>query len=186
MDCLSPIVFACVLNQFCGYWLFSDALHFAISMSLKLKEENKIIPSFERLMEDDSIISGELSLLASNIRKVVINVLNFFLSFFKKYENRKAHNMIFLMLDSRFKSLCIISSFVAREQGDVLVEEYDRKTLYLMLVKCHEHLHSLVRWNKNCIDQNIFWAWLQFWYFWANCKHKWTNKRTYEEGVAGF
>jgi hypothetical protein len=37
-------------------------------MSLKLKVENKIILSFESLMEDESIISNELSLLASNIK----------------------------------------------------------------------------------------------------------------------
>jgi hypothetical protein len=72
-------------------------------------------------------------------------VLDSFLSFLKKYENKKAHNMISLMLDPSFKSLHIISSFVGREQGVALVEEYDRKTLYPMLVKCHEHLHPLVR-----------------------------------------
>jgi hypothetical protein len=33
-------------------------------MSLKLKKENKIIPSFESLMENDSIICDELSSLA--------------------------------------------------------------------------------------------------------------------------
>jgi hypothetical protein len=57
-------------------------------MSLKLKEENKIIPSFESLMEDTSIIYGELSLLASNIRRDVINVLDSFLSFLKKHEKK--------------------------------------------------------------------------------------------------
>jgi hypothetical protein len=107
-------------------------------------------------MEDDSIIFNELSLLASNIRREVINVLDSFLSFLKKYENRKAHNMISLMLDPRFKSLRIVSSFVGREQGVALVEEYDRKSLYPMLVKCHEHLHPLVRLNRNCVDQDIF------------------------------
>jgi len=125
-------------------------------MNLKLKEENKIIPSFESLMEDDSIISDELSLLTFNIRREVINVLDFFLSFFKKYENRKVHNMISLMLDPRFKSLRIVFSFVGREQGVVLVEKYDRKSLYPMLVKCHEHLHPLVRLDRNCADQGIF------------------------------
>jgi len=79
-------------------------------MSWKLKEENKIILSFESLMEDDSIISNELSLLAFNIRRVVISVLDSFLSFLKKYENMKAHNMISLMLNPKFKSLCIVSS----------------------------------------------------------------------------
>jgi hypothetical protein len=107
-------------------------------------------------MKDDSIIFDELSLLSSNIRREVINVLNSFLSFLKKYENMKVHNMISLMLNPKFKSLCMISSFVGREQNVALVEEYDKKILYLMLVKCHEHLHPLVRLNRNCVDQYIF------------------------------
>jgi len=83
-------------------------------------------------------------------------VLDSFLSFLKKYENNKAHNMISLMLDPRFKSLCIISSFVGKEQSVALVEEYDRKSLYIMLGKCHEHLHPFVRLNRNCANQDIF------------------------------
>ncbi len=62
-------------------------------MSLKLKEKNKIILSFESLMKDDSIISNEWSLMAFNIRREVINVLDSFLSFLKKYENKKVHNI---------------------------------------------------------------------------------------------
>jgi len=60
--------------------------------------------------------------------------------------------MIFLQLDLRFKNLRIVSSFVGKEQGVVFVEEYDRKSLYLTLVKCHEHLHPLVRLDRNCVD----------------------------------
>jgi hypothetical protein len=56
------------------------------------------------------------------------------------------------MLDPRYESLHIVSSFVGREQGVVLVEEYDRKSLYLMLVKCHEHLHLLMRSKMNFDD----------------------------------
>jgi hypothetical protein len=41
-------------------------------------------------MEDDSIVFYELSLLGSNIRREVINVLDSFLTFLKKYENMKA------------------------------------------------------------------------------------------------
>jgi hypothetical protein len=107
-------------------------------------------------MEDDSIIFYELSLLAFNIKKELINVLIFFLSFLKKYENKKVHNMISLMLDPRFKSFCILSSFIGREQGVGLVKEYDRKSLYPMSVKCHQHLHPLVRLDTNCVDQDIF------------------------------
>ncbi len=49
------------------------------------------------------------------------------------------------MLNPRYKSLHIVSSFVGREQHVVLVGEYDRKSLYPMLVKCHEHLHPNIQ-----------------------------------------
>jgi hypothetical protein len=124
-------------------------------MSLKFREENQVLPSFENLMDDDSIVNDELFLLASNIRREVINVLNSFLSFLNVYDKRKTQNMISLLLDLRFKSLHIISSF-GKEQGVVFVEEYDRKSLYPMLVKCHEHLHPLVISKTNFVDQNIF------------------------------
>ncbi len=87
VGCLSPIVSMCVLNQSHGHWLLSDALHFAISMSLRIKEENQILPSFKTLMDDDSIAANELALMASNIRKEVCGVLDFSLSFLTKYEN---------------------------------------------------------------------------------------------------
>jgi hypothetical protein len=121
-------------------------------MRLKFREENQVLSSFESLMDDDSIISDELSLLVSNIRMESINVLDSFLSFLKVYDKKKAHNMISLMLDPRYERLHIVSSFVGREQGVVLVEEYDRKSLYLMLVKCHEHLHPLMRSKMNFDD----------------------------------
>jgi hypothetical protein len=50
----------------------------------------------------------------------------------------------------------MIFSFVGKEQSVALVEEYDKKILYLMLVKCHEHLHPLVKLDRNCVDQDIF------------------------------
>jgi hypothetical protein len=64
--------------------------------------------------------------------------------------------MISLMLDLRFKSLRIISSFVGQEQGVSLVEEYDKKFLYPMLVKSLEHFHPLVKLERNNVNQNIF------------------------------
>jgi hypothetical protein len=121
-------------------------------MNLKLREESQVLVSFESLMDDDSVVSDELSLLVSNIKREVINVLDSFLSFLKVYDKRKTHNMISLMLDLRYKSLHVISSFIGKEQGVAFVKEYDRKSLYLMLVKCHEHLHPLVRLERNSAD----------------------------------
>jgi hypothetical protein len=76
-------------------------------MSLKLREENQVLLSFESLMDDDSVVNAELSLLASNTRKEVMNVLEFFLSFLKVYDKRKSHNVISFILDPRYKNLCI-------------------------------------------------------------------------------
>jgi hypothetical protein len=50
-------------------------------MSLKLKEENEVVVSFERLMEDDSLIVDELALVDLNIRKEIFGVLDYFFSF---------------------------------------------------------------------------------------------------------
>jgi hypothetical protein len=93
-------------------------------------------------MEKESIIVDELTSFASNIRKEVCVVLKSFLSFLRKFEEKKAHNMFSLMLDPRFKSLSLVSSFIGREQGVAIAEKYDLKSLYPML-KCHHHLHPL-------------------------------------------
>jgi hypothetical protein len=62
----------------------------------------------------------------------------FFYFFFFKIKKEEAHNM-FLMLDLTFKSLCLISFFVGQEEGVNIMDEYDRKPLYRMLLKCYHH-----------------------------------------------
>jgi hypothetical protein len=68
-------------------------------------------------------------LFTSNIKKKICDVLDFFLSFLKKYEEKKDHNMFSLMLNPQFKSLCLVSSFVGCEKGIFIVEKYDQKSL---------------------------------------------------------
>jgi hypothetical protein len=55
-------------------------------MSLKFRDEIDFA-TFDNLMEKDENIVYELSCLTSNIKKVV-QVLDFFLSFLRKYEER--------------------------------------------------------------------------------------------------
>jgi hypothetical protein len=121
-------------------------------MSIKFKEESHFLPSFETLMDDDSIIINELAFITSRIKREVSWVLDSFFSFLTKYENKKTCYMISLILDVRFKSLCMVSSFVEREQSVNLVEVHDKESLYSMLVKCHEHLHPLIRSNRHHVD----------------------------------
>jgi hypothetical protein len=89
VDCFCLVVSACVLNQYSGHWLLSDALHFDISMSLKLKEKPKNAQSFKTLMEEDFGVIVELICLAFNIRKEVCGVLDIFLYFLKKFDEKK-------------------------------------------------------------------------------------------------
>jgi hypothetical protein len=46
-------------------------------------------------MDDDLVVINELSLLASNIKREVINVLDSFPSFLRIYDNGKAHYGLF-------------------------------------------------------------------------------------------
>jgi len=59
--------------------LLSDAFNFAISISLKLKIKHENAVSFQTLMEEDYSMALEFICLASNIKKEVCMVLNFFL-----------------------------------------------------------------------------------------------------------
>ncbi len=52
-------------------------------------------------MEDDMVVALELSMIPSNTRIQVCDVLNGFLSFLMKCEKKKAHNVLFLMLNPR-------------------------------------------------------------------------------------
>jgi hypothetical protein len=60
--------------------------------------------------------------------------------------------MFSLMLNLRLKSLFIIFSFVDREQGVPIVQEYDSKSLYRMMLKCHEHFHPLIEFQRSVIN----------------------------------
>jgi hypothetical protein len=124
---LSLVVSACVLNQSRGHWLIFNALNVTITMNLKLKEESGISFNLQDLIDDDSIVAQELSLLTFNIRREVSDVLDGFLSFFKKHEENKTHNMLSLMLNPRFKSLRLVSiSYWSKARSISIVKEYDQ------------------------------------------------------------
>jgi hypothetical protein len=83
VDSLGLVVFTCISNQFRGHWLLNDALNYATFMSPKFRDEIDYA-TFDNLMEEDGNVTYELSCLASNIKKEVIQVLDYFLSFLKK------------------------------------------------------------------------------------------------------
>jgi hypothetical protein len=109
------IVITYILDQW-GHWLVGDALHATISMSIKLKEEiNHFV--LDTLMKNDSKMDIDwLGTLIMNMKKVICGVIDSFLSILTKYDERKIHNMLSLMLNLKFKILKFFSSFIGCEQ----------------------------------------------------------------------
>jgi len=72
------------------------------------------------LIDDGFGFFLEFTLFDSTIKKEICDVLEF--SFlFKKYE-KKFHNILFLMLNPKFKSLHLMFSFIGCEEGVCIVE----------------------------------------------------------------
>ncbi len=84
-----------------------------------------------------------LSLFASNIKRKGCGVLKSFLSFYIKFCNFFFPTCYLLMLDLRFKSLCLIFYFIGYKKGVNIVEEYDIQSLYRMFLKCYHLLHPM-------------------------------------------
>jgi hypothetical protein len=40
-------------------------------------------------------------------------------------------------------------------EGIVIIEEYDKKSLYPMFIKCHNHLHHVLEYEVGCVDLMI-------------------------------
>jgi hypothetical protein len=63
--------------------------------------------------------------------------------------------MFTLMLDPRFKTFCLVYSFIGHEQGKAIVEKYDKKSLFPMFLKCYYHLHPLVEFERGIVEQKV-------------------------------
>jgi len=59
------------------------------------------------------------------------------------------------MLDPKFKSFHLMSSFIGYEQRVAIFEEYDERFLYLMLLKCYHDLHPMIKSKSEFFDQTM-------------------------------
>jgi hypothetical protein len=57
-------------------------------MCLKLREIFEILATLKNLMDDDSMVAFESTLLISNIKKEACNILEFFFSCLMKYDKK--------------------------------------------------------------------------------------------------
>jgi hypothetical protein len=79
-------------------------LNVAISINLKLKEKMNCPLILDTLINDNLSLDIE-SREPYNEREEVCEIIDSFLSFLTKYDERRTHSMLSLMLDPRFKSL---------------------------------------------------------------------------------
>jgi hypothetical protein len=94
--------------------------------------------------DDDFGLNIELGAFAKKIKKEVIGVIDFFLTFLTKYNEKRMHNRLALLLDFKFESLQLIYSFIGCEHRVAIANEYDRKSWIIMLLKIYHYLHPLL------------------------------------------
>jgi len=61
---------------------------------------------------------------------------------------------MFFMLNFRFKSLRLVSFVIGLEHGVSIVEEYNKQSLFHMLLKCYHILHLLAKFGL-VVDMQI-------------------------------
>jgi hypothetical protein len=108
-----------------------NALQATISMSIKLKEENSHVVLDTSMKNDLRMDIDWLGAFIMNMKKVVCGVIDFFLSVLTKYDERKIHNMLSLMLDLKFKSWNFSSSSIGCEQRVAIAKKYDKRLFFL-------------------------------------------------------
>jgi hypothetical protein len=86
-------------------------------------------------VDHDSSLDVEIRIFARNMKREVVGVIDSFLSSLTKYDKKRVHNMLALMLDLKFKSLRLISYFIGCELEVAIVIKYDKKLLFLMFLK---------------------------------------------------
>ena len=141
---LSPIVYACILNQSHRYWLLSDALASTISMSVKFEMERNDLECRLWAAIRLDIFDSKLLLLTARMCDQVVCVLAPFLSFMKVYEPSSANNMLALMLDPCYKELTIVGNYLGREEATHIAQEYDQKLLLPLLISMYRKKHEPV------------------------------------------
>jgi hypothetical protein len=86
-----------------------------------------IFPVLDAFVDDDSSLNVLIRIFAINMKREVIGVIDFFLSSLTKYDKKRTHSMLALMLDLKFKSLRLIFSFISCKLGVAIVIKYDKK-----------------------------------------------------------
>ena len=127
----------CVLNQTRGYWLLSNALATTLVILVELGAHIDHLGNMNPLLQHGDF-DAELKILQGKMSLEAMLVMRPFLSFTQTFISEKAHNMIVLMVDPRFKGLKCVIAYTRVEKARAIVREYDEQVLipYLVKVRC--------------------------------------------------
>ncbi len=76
-----------------------------------------------------------------------MGVLDGFILLLNKYEKNKAHNVLSLVSDPKLKKLREVSFIIDWEHGVFIFEEYDKRSLFPMLLKCYHIFHPMEKFG---------------------------------------
>ncbi len=88
--------------------------------------------------EEINAFDFELEEFISHMKRQVLEVLWPFISFMHVIDKKKGHNMLALMLDPRYKSMHLMTSYLGREATANLVVDYDEKVLLPSLLEAYK------------------------------------------------
>ena len=108
-ETLNPIVKQCFLNQTHGYWLLLDALAASLAILVELGAHIDHLSNMDPPLQHGDF-DAKLEILRGKMSLEAMLVMRPFLSFTQTFISEKAHNIIILMVDPRFKGLeCVIA-----------------------------------------------------------------------------
>jgi hypothetical protein len=90
-------------------------------------------------------------------------VIDSFLSFLTKYDERRAHNILSLMLGSNYKNLRLIFSFIGHKLGVVIRKEHDRRFPFFRVLKSY-HCWKVKVISQIKMEKIIFLIFLKSWW----------------------
>lgn len=86
------------------------------------------------------------------MKRQVLEVLLPFISFMHVIDQKKGHNMLALMLDPKYKSMHLVTSYLEYEATTSLVVDYDEKILLPLLLEAYK---GLMPSKICCIDDEF-------------------------------
>jgi hypothetical protein len=99
-----------------------DALQFIITKACEFHDDivNLVVPNNMGDLEAN-VFDAKLTKLTVHMKHQTLEVLQPFFSFFTRFDKKRGHYMLALMLNMRFKSMWLVANYLGHETTFLLV-----------------------------------------------------------------